>query len=145
MSPRRSSIAIGLVLVAIGLAACRDADSASENTPSSSTYLGTLAAGIDDAPDALLEGAVVEEDGCIQLRDQVGDIRLAVWPSGFDLADEEILDQNGEVVASVGASLEGASGGQISLNTAQNLVSEPIPASCESRSVVLIGELTSPT
>jgi hypothetical protein len=80
---------------------------------------------------ALLEGTLVEVDGCLRIEDgHYADGWLVIWPSGSDIrvADDgiEVINAEGKPVARVGEQL-GAGGGAIENTRGMESIDEMIP------------------
>jgi hypothetical protein len=80
---------------------------------------------------ALLEGTLLEVDGCLRIEDgHYADGWLVIWPSGSDIrvADDgiEVVNAEGKPVARVGEQL-GAGGGAIENTRGMESINEMIP------------------
>ncbi len=80
---------------------------------------------------ALLEGTLVEVDGCLRIEDgNYADGWLLIWPFGSDIrvADDgiEVIDEDGQPVARVGDQLD-AGGGAIENTRGMESINEMIP------------------
>ena len=85
----------------------------------------------EDSMMALLEGTLVEVDGCLRIEDgHYADGWLVIWPFGSDIrvADDgiEVIDEEGKPVARVGERL-GAGGGAIENTRGMESINEMIP------------------
>jgi len=80
---------------------------------------------------ALMEGTLVEVDGCLQIEDgHYADGWMVIWPFGSDIrvADDhiEVINEDGKPVARVGDQLR-AGGGAIENTRGMESISEMIP------------------
>jgi hypothetical protein len=85
----------------------------------------------EDSMMALMEGKLVEVDGCLRIEDgHYVDGWLVIWPFGSDIGvtDDgvEVIDEEGEPVARVGEQL-GAGGGAIENTRGMESIDEMIP------------------
>jgi hypothetical protein len=85
----------------------------------------------EDSMMALLEGTLVEVNGCLRIEDGLyADGWLVIWPFGSDIkvadAGIEVFNEDGELVARVGEQL-GAGGGAIESTHGMESINEMIP------------------
>jgi hypothetical protein len=85
----------------------------------------------EDSMMALLEGTLVEVDGCLRIEDgHYADGWLVIWPFGSDIrvadAGIEVIDEESKPVARVGEQL-GAGGGAIENTRGMESINETIP------------------
>ena len=92
--------------------------------------------------EALAEGELVLEDGCVRLKSVHGSNDLLIWPQRFKLSveggDIRISDDFG-LSLSIGDEIS-IGGGQVPRDRAQTLVEHPIPEDCHGGHLWLIAE-----
>ncbi len=85
-----------------------------------------------DAMDALLEGELVLEDGCLRVTNVDGTDYLLIWPQRFNLSvDGEDIRTSDDAGAplSVGEEIR-VGGGEVPRDHVQTLVEQPLPSDC---------------
>ena len=117
---------LGIVL--LSMMACKEADA-----PELLTNIHFPQVREDGAsPDALLEGELTLEGGCLRVTRPSGFGHLLIWPQRFKLSvdgrDIRIIGDPG-VSLSVGEQIS-IGGGEVSLRFLQTLVEQPVPSDC---------------
>lgn len=123
-----------LLLVAVVLASCSQA-----SDPPRELYFPTWTPQPGPVPTGVLEGRLVERNGCLIWSD--GAEYLPIWPDDFELdnADTTIAATSGVVLA-VGD--EGTLvGGERNLRQAESLIGMQIPSSCQSDGYWMVTEV----
>ena len=134
---------VGLLgIVLLSMVACNEADGpellASPHFPQQQENM--------DVMEALLEGELVLEEGCLRTKSKGGTDYLLIWPHGFKLSvdgpDIRITDDSG-LSLSVGEEIR-IGGGEVPLAHVQTLVEQPVPDDCPGPYWV-VGEVPIPT
>jgi hypothetical protein len=86
---------------------------------------------MDARPEALVDGTLVEHDGCLFSSWGEGE-SLILWERGLSYDGRAVLDAGGSVVARVGEPFRGAGGYYAASDRAfvEDLIGEPIPERC---------------
>jgi hypothetical protein len=109
----------------------------SVNILSSVPYFPVQKAGMDRM-EAILEGKLELDNGCLRIK-YFNDNYLLIWPYGFSLHTEgeeiQVIDENGQVFASVGDKIR-VGGGEMKGENASELIEKyyietPLPEDCQ--------------
>lgn len=122
-----SSFVCILVVVSIMAAGCGG------NIHSSTPFFPSLSQPETVYPLGDTSGKLVLEDDCLLLKPVIGDSHVLVWPYGYSIetvgGEIQIIDDGGNVVASVGDTIK-VGGGEISAETAEEVIGQPLPDDC---------------
>lgn len=98
-------------------------------------------------PAALLDGTLVERDGCLWIETRERQRFLALWPTGYRVAAGSgtvtVLRNDGRPVAEVGRPIT-VGGGEYAPHQeafVQGLIGRPIPDACRGNKYWLVGEV----
>ena len=130
-----------LAAVLSAAVACNDnSTSISSSTSSSTPFFPVQKAGLSRM-EALLEGRLELDNGCLRVKYSDGNYLgnyLLIWPHGFSLHTKgeeiQVIDINGQIVARVGDKIT-VGGGEIPGEGAKELIEEsivdqPLPDNC---------------
>jgi len=86
----------------------------------------------DYVMEALLEGELVLEGGCLRVKSEYGEDHLLIWPPGVRLTVDgrDVVISNGSGVSLAVGEESRVGGGEASLAHAQTFVTEPLPSDC---------------
>ncbi len=99
-------------------------------TPSSISSFPQFKAPPNAFMEAIIKGKLKVINGCIRVDDGKGSDYLLIWHPRFSLNENQIIDENGKVAASIGDFVE-VSGGEGYTPLNSQLV-EPLPQNCSS-------------
>ena len=136
----RTKVCISLLVIALlSMVVCSEPESANPNFPQ-----------LREAPnsymDALLEGELVSENGCLRVRNiEHGSDHLVIWPYDSEMtADGQgvrvRISDGSEAILSVGEEVR-IGGGESYLSFLQRRVAQPIPSECLGGSYWVAGEI----
>jgi len=84
--------------------------------------------------DARIEGRLVLSESCLRLKPTFGRSYLIIWPYGYKLRLEDetiqVLNDDGQAVASVGDWIVLGGGEVDSIEFIENYIGQPLPPDC---------------
>lgn len=109
---------------------------------SSSSSLPTYDMPFDSGPTGIQQGVLVEDRGCVYIREEsIGHRWLVVWPQGYSREGETIRDKEGIAVAGIGQAVT-LGGGEVPANrwdVLRSLLLTEVPAGCRDGDYWLMG------
>jgi hypothetical protein len=135
---RKRRPAVVLVIAVVSLAACGSTDMPSGGSKGEGVFFPTYReTGI--SPLGMLEGELVEQDGCLISQGIQGSL-LLLWPDSYAYESGEpamVVDGDGDRIAKVGALVQLA-GGERTLDDAIALTGQSIPEECQAENYWIV-------